>query len=301
MRNVLKPFLAVVLLFTVTAIQAQERYKSNIRDYKVPLTIKAEKLIDSGNVISADTMALTFKEEGYGPVQVSLKSPKKKKLSPGEIYKRVSESIVIVSATGRCGEMNAQGKECKRIHTYPASGYIIDASGIIVTNYHVANSYVTKYNKDARDAFVVMMKDGTMFPVEEILLADKSNDLAVLKIDPKGVELPVLPIVTKDAEIGDPVYIVSHPKGYYYTFSSGMVTNKFNELNWKHYRNLMAISADFAAGSSGAAIIDQYGNVMGTVTYTKTLQHSDDASKTQMVLKAIIPASVLLKVLKEGN
>ncbi len=246
-------------------------------------------------------MALTFKEQGYGPVQVNLKAPKKKKLSPGEIYKRVSESIVIVSPTGRCGEVNAKGKECKRIHTYPATGYIIDAAGIIVTNYHVADSYVSKYNKDARDAFVVMMKDGTMFPVEEILLADKSNDLAIIKIDPKGIELPVLPVATKDAEIGDPVYIVSHPKGYFYAFSSGMVTDKFNELNYKKYRNLMAISADFAAGSSGAAIIDQYGNVMGTVTYTKTLQHSDDASKTQMVLKAIIPASVLLQLIEEGS
>ena len=299
MKNIIKPLFVLVIL---TSFSAQgQRFKNNILQYKVKLSIKAEKLIDSGNVVSADSMSTSFKTKGYSPVSVDLKPMKKKKLSPGKIYEKVSESTVIVSPVGRCGELNDNGKECERIHTYPATGYIIDSEGIIVTNYHVANSYVTDANKIARDAFVVMLKDGTMFPVEEILFADKSNDLAIIKIDPKGVELPTLPIATKDAEIGDPVYIVSHPKGYYYAFSSGMVTDKFSEMNAGQYRNLMAISADFAAGSSGAAIIDQFGNVIGTVTYTKTLQHSDDDSKTQMVLKATIPSSCLLKLLKEGN
>lgn len=58
-----------------------------------------------------------------------------------------------------------------------------------------------------------------------------------------------------------------------------MVTDKFSEINANQYRNIMAISADYAAGSSGAAIIDQYGNVIGTVSYTKTLQHSEDEQR----------------------
>lgn len=300
MRNKLRTSSVVLLIFMVTAAHGQ-LFKNNIRDYKVPLATKAADLIDSGDVVSADSMSISFKSKGYGPVAVNLKSTKKKKLTPGEIYDRVAESTVIVSSAGRCGEVNEQGVECKRIHTYPASGYVIDSKGIIVTNYHVANGYVTKYNTTSRDVLVVMLKDGTIFPVKEILLADKSNDLAILKIDPQGVEIPALPIATKDAEIGDPVYVVSHPKQFYYAFSSGMVTDKFSEVNAQQYRNIMAISADFAAGSSGAAIIDQFGNVIGTVTYTKTLQHSDDETKTQMVLKATIPSSVLLKLLKNGN
>ncbi|MCH4553080.1 S1 family peptidase [Aestuariibaculum lutulentum] len=298
MKYVLKIVL-VLCAFTV-AVQAQN-YKSNIRHYKVPLAIKAGKLIDAGHVISADSLSPSFKNKGYAPVEVNLKSPKKKSLKPSELYNRVSESIVIVSPAGRCGEVDEKGKACDKVHTYPASGYIIDSKGIIVTNYHVANSYITKYNKDARDVMVVMLKDGTIFPVEAILSADQKNDLAILKIDTKGRELPVLPIATKDAEIGDPVFIVSHPKGYYYAFSSGMVTDKFSEINIGGYRNIMAISADFAAGSSGSAIIDQFGNVIGTVSYTKTLQHSDDATKTQMVLKATIPVSALTELIKKGN
>ncbi len=300
MRNQIKALFLILFFVTASAANAQ-LYKSNIRQYKVPLSVKAGDLIDSGSTISADSMRVTFKDEGYGPVNVDLKRMKHRKLKPGKIYERVSESIVIVASTGRSDELNAKGEKSKRVNTYPATGYVIDSKGIIVTNYHVAYGYVSEKNKVANQALVVMLKDGTMFPVEEILLADKSNDLAILRIDPKGVELPALPSATKEANIGEQVFIVSHPKQYYYAFSAGMVTDKFSELNWKHYRNLMAISADFAAGSSGAAIIDQYGNAMGTVTYTKTLQHSDDASKTQMVLKAIIPASVLLKVLEEGN
>ncbi|OMP30132.1 serine protease [Mangrovimonas sp. DI 80] len=300
MKYFFKTFIILITIFIAKPLQGQN-YKNNITQYKVKLKGRSEKLIDLGDVVSADSMNTTFKAKGYGPVDVNLKSMKKKKMSPGNIYDQVSESTVIVSSAGRCGEVNERGAECKRIHTYPASGYIIDSKGIIVTNYHVVNGYVTKYNTTSRDVLVVMLKDGTVFPVKEVLLADKSNDLAIIKIDPRGVELPALRVATEDAEIGDPVYIVSHPKGYFYAFSSGMVTDKFSEINFGQYRNLMAISADFAAGSSGAAIIDQYGNVMGTVTYTKTLQHSDDDSKTQMVLKAIIPSSVLLKLIKEGN
>lgn len=300
MKYALKISLVLTLIFTATTVHGQ-LYKSNISDYKVPLAEKAGALIDSADVVSADEMEESFKTKGYAPVNVNLKSMKRRKLSPGKIYKRVSEATVIVSPAGRCDNVSPGGVACKGIHTYPASGYIIDSEGIIVTNYHVANSYITRYNTNAREALVVMLKDGTIFPVKEILSADKSNDLAILKIDPAGVELPALPVATKDAEIGDPVYIVSHPKKYFYAFSSGMVTDKFSNRNARQYRNLMAISADYAAGSSGAAIIDQAGNVIGTVSFTKTLQHSDDPSKTQMILKATIPASSLLKLITEGN
>ncbi|WP_163718217.1 S1 family peptidase [Mangrovibacterium lignilyticum] len=300
MRYFLNPIFIILFIFVAATSQGQQ-FKNNIIQYKSKLAAKSAKLIDSGDAISADSMDVNFKDKGYGPVPAKLQAMKKKKLSPGQIYDRISESTVIVSSAGRCGELNERGNLCKRIHTYPASGYIIDSKGIIVTNYHVANGYVTKKNTTSRDALVVMLKDGTIFPVQEVLLADKSNDLAILKIDPTGVELPALPVATKDAEIGDPVYIVSHPKGYFYAFSSGMVSDKFSEINAQRYRNVMAISADFAAGSSGAAIIDQYGNVIGTVSYTKTLQHSDDETKTQMILKATIPSSALLKLIKEGN
>ncbi len=300
MKRFLKTLALAALFFSTTTAQAQ-LYKNNIQKYKVALSVKAGKLIDAGDAVSADSINKTFKEEGYNPVAVNYAAMNKEKLSPGKIYDLVSEATVIVSPAGRCNEVNEKGQKCNQIHTYPATGYIIDAEGIIVTNYHVASGYVYKKNTTARDALVVMLKDGTIFPVKEVLTADRSNDLAILKIDPKGVKLPALAIATKDAEIGDPVFMVSHPKGYFYAFTSGMVTDKFSEINAKHYRNIMAISADFAAGSSGGAIIDEYGNVIGTVTYTKTLQHSDDDTKTQMVLKATIPSSCLLNLLKNGN
>lgn len=302
MKSILNKTVLVVL-FCILAFSVQaQRYKNNISDYKVPLMSGSSKLIESGaKLLTADSLQPYFKAKGYSPVNIKLGTMEITPLSPGEIYRKVSEATVIVSSAGKCNEINDQGKVCDRIHIYPASGYIISSEGIVVTNYHVANGYVTKYNKDSRNAWVVMLKDGTVLPVVELLSADKANDLAILKIDTQGLELPYLNIATKDAEIGDPVFIVSHPKGYFYSFSSGMVTDKFSEIKAGQYRNTMAISADFAAGSSGAAIIDQFGNVIGTVTYTKTLQHSDDASKTQMVLKATIPSAALLKLIQEGN
>ncbi len=301
MKCFLKTFFVLFLVLGTISAKSQQ-FKNNISQYKAKIAGEAAKLIDSGNVfLSADSLQPFFKVNGYNPVSANLKPMKKKKLTPAEIYNCVSKSTVIVSSAGRCGEINSRGVECMRVHTFPASGYIIDAEGIVVTNYHVVDGYVTKNNSTSRDVLVVMLQDGTIFPVEKLLLADKSNDIAIIKINPNEVELTPLPIATKDAEIGDPVYIVSHPKGYFYAFSSGMVTDKFSEINARQYRNLMAISADYAAGSSGAAIIDKYGNAIGTVSYTKTLQHSDDDSKTQMVLKATIPSSALLNLITKGN
>lgn len=300
MHHYQKTFVLLLVISTWFSAQGQ-KFKNNIHEYEVKLSVDSADLIDSANVVSADSMKAFLKPFGYRPLDINFNPVNNTILNPKEIYNNVSKATVIVSPAGRCGEVNSKGKECKRIHTYPASGYIIDSKGIIVTNYHVVNSYTTKYNKTSRDVLVVMLKDGTIFPVEEILSADKSNDLAIIKIDPKGKELVSLSIAPKDAEIGDPAYVVSHPKGYFYAFSSGMVTDKFSKINAGKYRNLMAISADFAAGSSGAPIIDKYGNVIGTVTYTKTLQHSDDPSKTQMILKATVPSSSLLNLIKQGN
>ncbi len=293
----------MVLLFAASTSSAYcQLFKNNVTEYRARLASQGAKFIDSGDIfLSADSLAPFFKEKGYPAVDVKLTPMKKKKLTPAQIYARVSESIVIVSSAGRCNEVGARGIPCKRIHTFPASGYVINASGIIVTNYHVVEGYVTKNNPTSRDVLMVMLHDGTTFPVKELLLADKSNDLAIIRIDPQDVKLTPLPVATKDAEIGDPVYIVSHPKNYFYAFSSGMVTDKFSEINAGQYRNIMGISADYAAGSSGSAIIDQYGNAIGTVSYTKTLQHSGEDSKVQMVLKATVPASSLLKLIQEGN
>jgi len=288
-------------MFTLTTIAGAQFYQSNIQQYKVKLSTGAGKLIDAGNAVPADSINKMFKKEGYAPVSVNYKPANTTPLSPGKIYELVAQSTVIVSPAGRCKEKNERGQPCTQIHTFPATGYIIDAAGIIVTNYHVVSSYVYKGNTTARDVLAVMLKDGTLFPVKAVLAADRANDLAVIKIDPGEKPLVPLAIAEKDAEIGDPVFMVSHPKQYFYAFTSGMVTDKFSELNINKYRNIMAISADFAAGSSGGAIIDQFGNVIGTVTYTKTLQHSDNDAKTQMVLKATIPSSCLLSLLKEGN
>ena len=300
MKYLLNTIVVLTLLLSVNTIHGQV-FKNNIRQYRAQLEDKAGKLIDSGNGVSADILKTEVKPEGYEPLNLNLGKMKKRKLRPGKLYAKVSEATVIVSRTGRCGKSSERGGKCKRIHTSPASGYIIDAKGIIVTNYHVVASYISEGNTTSRDALVVMLKDGTTFPVQEILSADELNDLAIIKIDPKRTELPSLRVATKDAEIGDPAYVVSHPKGFFYAFSSGMVTDKFSQYNGEKHMNVMAISADYAVGSSGAAIIDECGNVIGTVCYTNTIAYPTDKTKTQMVVKGTIPASSLLKLIEEGN
>lgn len=58
-------------------------------------------------------------------------------------------------------------------------------------------------------------------------------------------------------------------------------------------RNVMSISAGYATGSSGGSVMDQFGNIVGTVSNTRTLLHSDMNPSLQMVIKNTIPVESL--------
>ena len=87
----------------------------------------------------------------------------------------------------------------------------------------------------------------------------------------------------------------------HYFFSQGYVNHKYIDEagapNDSFKRNVMAISADYATGSSGGPVMDQYGNIVGTVSNTRTLMHSDMNPSVQMVIKNTIPVESLRQLI----
>ncbi|QIH35920.1 serine protease [Sphingobacterium sp. DR205] len=231
----------------------------------------------------------------FEKVNLSLNKQKNKKLSPNTIYETAKHATVMIGAAYLC-------PNCEKTHVNIASGYIIQSEGVIVTNYHVVNAYANMREGYKPLAFMVRLFNGKTFPIKEIIALSQKDDLAILKIQTNGDKLPALSL-SKGAKIGEPAFVIGHPHNMNYHFSQGNVNYKFSDqiqLEGKQdRRDIMLISADYGVGSSGGPVLNENGNVIGTVSSTKTLSHYENPSSIQMVLKKTIPVESLLNMINQ--
>jgi S1-C subfamily serine protease len=185
--------------------------------------------------------------------------------------------------------------KCEKWHVNTASGFVIGDRGEVVTNHHVIA-------KERLGAVVAMTADGVMHHVVEVLAGDAHEDLAVLRLDDGGLANPGWqPLALgADAVMGTPVLIVSHPDERFYSLTEGRVSRTYLA---KHKGTSIArveITADFARGSSGAAVINHNGEVIGVVNNTHSIYYDKDKTpphSLQMVLKRAVPVSSLKRLL----
>ena len=140
------------------------------------------------------------------------------------------------------------------------SGFIIDGSGVIVTNAHVV---------DRADSVRVTLKDGRTFS-GEVRGADEVTDLAVVKIDATG-DLPVSSLGDSDqVQVGDWAIAVGNPLGLDNTVTLGIVStlNRSSALVGIPDKRLEFIQTDAAInpGNSGGPLLNAQGEVIGINT-----------------------------------
>jgi len=222
------------------------------------------------------------------------------KLADSEIYKKAKPAVLIIG-------MMYRSPVDTTTQANLATGYVIDPSGICVTNYHVMLAYAYS-PKGGKHAFIAQNGQGKTFAIAKVLYSSAENDLAVFQLDLGNIKtIPSLALAEKDAEIGDPVYVLGHPQGVFYHFTKGIAANLYSEyvqvLNSKErtYRNTLAITADYGTGSSGGPILDDKGNVIGTVSSTRAVSQDVMGRSPQMVIKNTIPVSSLKKLLPKSN
>lgn len=209
--------------------------------------------------------------------------------TPTTLYENHRPSVLVIAGIFKCGR-------CNRWHARPASGFVISEDGKAVTNHHVMAS-----GND--ETYVAMTGDGKVFAVKEVLAASEKNDLAILQLDVGDTKLKPLAI-SPNAPVGSNVNLISHPDKRFYTLTKGIVSRYFLIDNpKKKLKNvpMMAITADFAKGSSGAPLLNDQGHVIGIVTSTVSVYYNDkdgDPRNLQMVFKQCIPAASLLELIE---
>ena len=184
-----------------------------------------------------------------------------------ELAAHVKKSVVVVTFRGRDGERQGLG-----------AGFIIDPNGLIATNLHVIG--------EARP-ISVELHDGRKFDVTAIQATERSQDLAILKIDAK--ELPALPLGNSDElQEGQPIVAIGNPVGLERSVVAGVLSGRRDIEG----RTMLQIAIPIERGNSGGPLLDLQGRVHGLLTL-KSLKTEN--------LGFAIPINALKPLLEKPN
>jgi S1-C subfamily serine protease len=250
------------------------------------LIAKATKLADSGKTTPMKALS---KQLNRKQCRLTLPTRLTKQLPRPEIYRKNLAGVLIVSGLYKC-------KKCSKWHASPASGFALTSTGAIATNYHLFES------KDKK-ALVAMTHDGKIYGVKEVLAAGKADDAVILQLDMGGDKLKPLALAP-DTPIGTEVTVISHPNRRFYNLTEGVVSRYSRMRTKRGITNMVAITADFARGSSGAPVFDDRGNVAAMVSSTFSVyytQTKNTQKNLQMVFKQCVPAASILKLIAGGG
>lgn len=133
-------------------------------------------------------------------------------------------------------------------NTYQGSGFFINQYGLAVSNYHVFKG--TGIGQEE----IKLSGSDYIYKVAEVIQSSESEDFIVFRVDVSNSDF--IPVAKFKPNVGEKVYAIGSPRGLENTFSSGEVSQ------WRD-KNLMQISALIDHGSSGGALINEYGEVVG--------------------------------------
>jgi serine protease Do len=136
------------------------------------------------------------------------------------------------------------------------SGFIVDASGFVVTNNHVI---------EGADEVSVILQDNTTLKAE-IVGRDESGDLALLKVN-TDKPLPTVDFGDSSASrVGDWVLAIGNPFGLGGTVTAGIVSARGRDIHQGQYDDFIQTDAAINRGNSGGPLFNMDGQVIGINT-----------------------------------
>jgi serine protease Do len=229
------------------------------------------------------------------------------------LYDAVMPAVVVVGSIYKCGK-------CNDWHLGGmASGWLLSADGLVVTNHHV-------FGREAGHQFGVMTADGRVFALSAVLAADEAGDAVIARIDTRGRELPFLQLGAPPA-CGDEVAVISHPAGRFYCLTEGVVSRYHRRRQEREPEQRdpvddqrpreplaeparpavwMSVTADYALGSSGGPVFNAAGEVVGMVSRTFSSRPGGRRTRPgtpgeQMVFKDCVSLDSLGRLVEAAN
>ncbi len=217
-------------------------------------------------------------------------------MSVNEIYRRAASGVVRINATTNSTATPGTGNPWGTPQQSAiGSGFVIDKTGHIVTNYHVVEGAdivtVSFSNRDTVKA--------------EIVGTDPSSDLAVLRVNSSASALTPLALGNSDQlQVGDPVVAIGNPFGLDRTATSGIVSalqRLITAPNRFTIDHVIQTDAPINHGNSGGPLLNARGQVIGVNTQIET----GDTASGNVGIGFSVPSNtvkdVVAQILRTGH
>ena len=225
---------ALTVAIPLVTAPAQARGPDNIADV-------AEKVINA--VVNVSTSQSVENRNSATPAP---------SLPPGSPFEEFFDEFF----KNRRGPQGDNRPNTPRRQNSLGSGFIIDPSGIVVTNNHVISE---------ADEVTVILNDGTRLKAE-ILGRDTKVDLALLRVKP---EKPLTAVQFGDSDklrLGEWVVAIGNPFSLGGTVTAGIVSARNRDINSGPYDNYIQTDAAINRGNSGGPLFNLDGEVIGVNT-----------------------------------
>jgi serine protease Do len=190
-----------------------------------------------------------------------------REFSVEELARRVKPSVVVVHLIGRDGKPEGVG-----------TGFVVRADGLIATNQHVIGE-----GRSIR----VETSDGKEHDVISVHASDRKADLALIKIEAKGLTPLPLGDAAKLTD-GQPVVALGNPKGLKHSVVAGVVSGK----RAVEGRTMIQVAIPIEPGNSGGPLLDRAGRVVGVMTIKSLVTDN---------LGFAMPVNALLPLIQKPN
>lgn len=161
-----------------------------------------------------------------------------KRMTASEIFDRYNSAVFMVFTSD--GWNNFQG-----------SGFFINQYGLAVSNYHV-------FEGTGIGLETVKLSNGLKCKVKEVVAKSKEYDYIIFKVA-ISTSCNYIPVSNHRNKVGEKVFTIGSPRGLENTFSSGEISQLRGDY-------LIQINAPIDHGSSGGALINEYGEAIGITT-----------------------------------
>lgn len=183
-------------------------------------------------------------------------------MTPDEIYALACQQAVGIQLAANGTNIFGQATMNEAVI---GSGFVISEDGYIITNYHVAEPYLT-YGAQGGYVLRVVLFDGTTYDAT-VIGYEEQNDIAVLKINASGLKPVTIGNMT-DVKVGNEIYVIGNPLGELtYTMTTGSVSalDRVISTEVSSSINVFQIDAAVNSGNSGGPVYNNRGEVIGIV------------------------------------
>lgn len=222
----------IILLLTFVSCAHRSGHGKRVADqnrYKVCQNQNEEKV--AGDVDSRAIIRNQQKRDS---------SHRRYHMDGAEIFSKFNEAVFMI--------VTFDGKK-----RYQGSGFFIGKDGLAVSNYHVFQ------NTGVGLETIKLAGDNRTYKVSHIYAKDEKYDFILFRVACKNKSY--IPIANIRPQVGDKVFAIGSPRGLENTFSSGEISQ------WRD-QYLIQISALIDHGSSGGALVNEYGEAVGITSGT---------------------------------